>query len=444
MSARDVRAMFHDPQFQAIRDRNSQLLFLAKYARDECFISINDRKLSEVYEISEGHIRRLRCVARKKEEMPDRPVGRPCKLTDEQERDVVERILAAANDQKFLTKREVLDEIENRYGKVLTYGWLHHFLARHEDKIGCATVHPQEDPRLQIPRTFLEQYLTLVGEHVVGVNSRLVFNIDETGCSDWEERGPYPGIVPAAMKNHRIHFPVSRRVKHQTMLVCINAAGETLCPLIVTTDRSARGVFRDGIEENVDLQVHLGTSAYVNAAVFYSYLDEVLIRRIEDFREANGLPESPAVLFMDNCSSHLTREVIDLLSSHKVKIITFPPHSSGIFQMLDLVFFGVFKTYKKRLSRNTSVPVMEDHAMRMFRACEAAGASTTVRSCFSRAGFTYQKVPEGGYILGFDESRIRGSAEFREVWEIDFPLQSLTPRRLATRWGFINAEAFRP
>jgi hypothetical protein len=403
---------------------------------------MNDKKLAELYQISEGHIRRLRCLSRKKQVTPSRPVGRPHKLTDDQERELITTILSAASDLNFLTKRAVLDLVEHRYGKLLTYGWMHTFLARHQDEIGLARVHPQEDPRLQIPRCFLEQYLALVQEHVVGVNSRLVYNIDETGCSDWEERGPYDGIVPAALKNRRLHFAVTRKIKHQTMVVCINAAGETLCPLIVTTDRSALGVFRDGIEENIDLKVHVGRSAYVDAHIFYDYLRDVLIPRIEDFREANNLPESPAILFMDNCSTHLADQIVQLLTTHKIKVITFPPHSSGIFQMLDLVFFGVFKSQKKRLSKNASVPVMEDHAMRMFRACEAAGASTTVRGCFTRAGFVYHKSPEGGYVLSFDEDRVRDSAEFQEVWEIDFPLEGLTERRRATPWGFMNSEAF--
>jgi hypothetical protein len=76
------------------------------------------------------------------------------------------------------------------------------------------------------------------------------------GCFDWKERGPYDALVPAAIKNSRIHFPLTRKIKHQTMFVCINAAGETLYPLMFTSDRSALGVFRDGIEENVDLNIH--------------------------------------------------------------------------------------------------------------------------------------------------------------------------------------------
>jgi hypothetical protein len=148
------------------------------------------------------------------------------------------------------------------------------------------------------------------------------------------------------------------------------------------------------------------------------------------------------ILFLDNCSSHLTEHTISLPSADKIKILPFPAHSSGIFHMLDLVFFGVFKSIKKRLAKGGSIPVMADHAIRMLNGCEAAGASLTIRPCFTRAVFVYHKVPDGGYILGFDEGMIRDSAEFREVWEIDFPLESLTARRRTTRCGFLNAESF--
>jgi hypothetical protein len=81
---------------------------------------------------------------------------------------------------------------------------------------------------------------------------------------------------------------------------------------------------------------------------------------------------------MDNCSAHTSPAIIDVLSQHRVKAIIFPLHTSGIFQMLDLVFFGVFKRVKKHLARDPSVPIMEDHAMRIFRACESAGANSTI------------------------------------------------------------------
>jgi hypothetical protein len=204
------------------------------------------------------------------------------------------------------------------------------------------------------------------------VSSGFVYNIDETGCSDWEERKPFRGIIPASMDRNRIHFPVNRRIKHQIMLVCINAAGEALCPLIVTSDPATMGVFRDDIEEDVDLKVHVGHSAYVDAEIFQSYIRDVLIPTIEDYRREQRTPHAVAILLIDNCSAHLNPGTVKLLPDASVKIITFPPHTSGIFQMLDLVFFGIFKHTKSRLCKDTSVHCMEDHARRMFRAFEAA------------------------------------------------------------------------
>jgi hypothetical protein len=71
-----------------------------------------------------------------------RRIRRPRKLNDDQENGVIDMILVIAKDFKFVSKRESLDEIENRYGKVLTDGWLHEFLLRNQDQITCATIHP--------------------------------------------------------------------------------------------------------------------------------------------------------------------------------------------------------------------------------------------------------------------------------------------------------------
>jgi hypothetical protein len=106
-----------------------------------------------------------------------------------------------------------------------------------------------------VPREFLDRYLASVRDEIVGLNPCLVFNIEKMGTTDWQERNPFETIVHAAYRHERIHFPVRRIVKHQIMLICINAAGDALCPLTATANRVTLGVFRDGIEENVDLQM---------------------------------------------------------------------------------------------------------------------------------------------------------------------------------------------
>jgi hypothetical protein len=48
-------------------------------------------------------------------------------------------------------------------------------------------VYHQEDPRLQFRPVFLDQYPALGKEQIDGLNPHLVYNIDDTGCSDWQE-----------------------------------------------------------------------------------------------------------------------------------------------------------------------------------------------------------------------------------------------------------------
>jgi hypothetical protein len=46
---------------------------------------------------------------------------------------------------------------------------------------------------------------------------------------------------------------------------------------------------------------------------------------------------------MDNCSPHFTAVVIDLLSTERVRIVTFTPHTMPTFHVLDHDLFGFFK-----------------------------------------------------------------------------------------------------
>jgi hypothetical protein len=62
----------------------------------------------------------------------------------------------------------------------------------------------------------------------------LVFNFDEIGMSEWEDRKERKVIVPATMDGPTIYHRASRSVRHISIMTCITAAGEYLTPYIVT------------------------------------------------------------------------------------------------------------------------------------------------------------------------------------------------------------------
>jgi hypothetical protein len=56
----------------------------------------------------------------------------------------------------------------------------------HQDALCRNTSRPEELPRVEVPRVFLERTIDNVKRHVHAQAVELVFNLDEVGGSDWE------------------------------------------------------------------------------------------------------------------------------------------------------------------------------------------------------------------------------------------------------------------
>jgi hypothetical protein len=83
-----------------------------------------------------------------------------------------------------VTKREVLSFLAESFGKTVTHGWLASFLDRWSDHITRTVISLQEQLRLQIPRSFLDDYIPLIQPYVPLVPTELIFHLDEIGLSD--------------------------------------------------------------------------------------------------------------------------------------------------------------------------------------------------------------------------------------------------------------------
>jgi hypothetical protein len=161
-------------------------------------------------------------------------------------------------------------------------------LQRHADIVCKKTLAPQENPRLQVSKQFLDDYVKLIKESVPLVPTELIFNIDECGFSDWEERGPKPVLIPAEFERSVLHYPVNRAIRYQSLIYCITAAGDAYCPLLVSTKPSITQVFNHAPRDGIDLQIQIAKSAYVTKEIFESYDDTVLIPAVESNRTLKG------------------------------------------------------------------------------------------------------------------------------------------------------------
>jgi hypothetical protein len=438
LSAQDIRSLLRQDEWRAIDSRNQQLLFLCDFAQEECGITLSAAIVARVFAIEASQVWKVRSKAKKQQKLPHRP---PALLPD-QEDALVALIETGYERGNFVTQRDVLNFVEDNFGKCLTYGWLRSFLSRNASRICRKTVSPQEQTRLEIPRDFLDRYIALIREWVPLVPAELIFNIDECGFSDWEERKEKPVLIPAAAQHTTLHYPVNRQIRHQTLVCCVTAAGDAYCPLLVSADPHVIDVFDTGIRNGIDLKIEISHSPYVNQQLFEKYLDEIVLPAVVSNRELEGCRNKPAILFCDNCSAHCSNDILQKLARHGVLLITYPPHTSHVFQVLDVLLFGILKRAKKYQRRDDTLRKEVDHVLRLFRAYEQATASTTIRASWGKTGFEYQSRDNATYLV-INEAKVRQSNAFQEIWLFDYHPARLSPQRLAQKWGWLNEHLFR-
>jgi hypothetical protein len=97
-----------------------------------------------------------------------------------------------------------------------------------------------------------------------------------------------------------------------------------------------------------------------------------------------------------------------------VAVLTSPPHTSHIFQVLDLLLFGRLKVAKKYIPRADADPTGTDHLARVFKAYELVTTSRTVRASWKKAGFEYYKLDDT-FQLFVHDGKIRDSPEFTKI-----------------------------
>lgn len=107
-----------------------------------------------------------------------------------------------------------------------------------------------------------------------------------------------------------------------------------------------------GIRRDTDLTLHVENSNYVGKETFCDHIINKFIPQVLNDRRYCGCDTLPAILFIDNCSSHLDPNLLGILADNLILVITYTSHTSHILQVHDLLLFGVLKVYKKSVPKN--------------------------------------------------------------------------------------------
>jgi hypothetical protein len=93
----------------------------------------------------------------------------------------------------------------------------------------------------------------LIKKIVPSLPAELIFNLDETGLSDWENRKTKPVLVPVTEGDSKLHYPINRAIRHDTLMCCIPASRDSYCPMLITLTDGARKLFETGGRDHIDL-----------------------------------------------------------------------------------------------------------------------------------------------------------------------------------------------
>jgi hypothetical protein len=92
-----------------------------------------------------------------------------------------------------------------------------------------------------------------------------------------------------------------------------------------------------------DFALKLDQKPYFNAGTFLAHIRTILLPYLDTFRGRAVLAHEIAVLLLAHCSADVSDDVIRILTEARVRVITFAPHTSKVFPVLDLTLFGVLK-----------------------------------------------------------------------------------------------------
>jgi hypothetical protein len=100
---------------------------------------------------------------------------------------------------------------------------------------------------------------------------------------------------------------------------------------------------KQGVRFCRDFALKFNEKSCFNAGIFLADIRTILLQNIETFRGLAVVVQEIAVFLMAHCSADVSDDGIRILSEATVRVIIVAPHTTQVFQVLDLTLFGVPK-----------------------------------------------------------------------------------------------------
>ena len=206
--------------------------------REQCALLRLKYKLS-IPEISKAVRKNRGTVARHISKSVETPqnVGRPSLLSEEIMESLERRIEESFANGCPVTYNDIQDFIHNEFGLMILVDTIRHIVSRNP-RWRLVSGIPMESVRMEADEDEIERYFELLASDLEGVPAHLVFNADECGFDEWQDRQTCQAIVPSHYAKNSILVPVNRQTRRSTLLACIAADGSNLQPFVIVSRKT--------------------------------------------------------------------------------------------------------------------------------------------------------------------------------------------------------------
>jgi hypothetical protein len=272
LSAGQMTDLALKTQFVNARCRSHQMVRLMEFSSTELYFNLSIRSVARAFNIT--HCAVQRALLRGYENPPG--PGRHQELSPEDEQALVEWTAKKAHNHTAVTRTELLNSCIETFAMAVTRGLVDSFLSRDAAELFEMKRSPQENQRLEVPRVFLEAVIEGIRSHVHNACADLVFNLDEIGISEWEDRVERKVMAPSAMRKRKIFHGIHRGLKHISVITSISAGGDHMMPFLVpsqATDAVVRKLRTEGFRIGIDMILKTRDKPYTNVVLFHKYID---------------------------------------------------------------------------------------------------------------------------------------------------------------------------
>jgi hypothetical protein len=168
--------------------------------------------------------------------------------------------------------------------------------------------------------------------------------------------------------------------------------GDALTPMLITGNPILDSLWSLGLHQDEYVMIRQRNPAYLDEASFYEYISCGIIAYVSSLRSRQELADQPAVLLMDSVLQHMSEHILRILGENNIIALTFPTHTTNIFQTLDLVFFDNLKHLKATGASEFGDDFVNNHLIILIQAYEQTAMSSTIRISFRRAEMTIDTI----------------------------------------------------